>query len=522
MAALKRSDKTKQLFKELLENLGWASVFSSQSGIFQKNKCYFVLYPTEIVSSYRTRAIGTLKTGIELPIHNLEAKWLLVKDGFLLDSGNLPKFLNDAYDYGLKGDYGEKTKEFVSRIDSVSGLSEIELLGMKYREKAIGNNTERYVLAAARKPLSETNLFVINAKVCPKALEFFKAGTAYNVVGYVDNKFIIAPSSRDLISIDRSHDIYVSLSDFENLGKLGGIIPAELKNSVETEKVYEFEKITDAVISLDDAFADFKLNSVQQSCVSSAIADDLNFTPLLNNSLSAEQDSLILKILKNGEDCKELVGKTPSVELLELLCDISSAGLPISGFCDCDSSVAGLRNKYNGMSETIDLRLGEYSGLGVASRLMAKRVAFEFRDFSHVLENKNLLELELIDSVSSKYSIMATQLLSNGISHAKVAIVSWIEIPQETKTEILKFYKHPKVVIGDVDWDVYLEQNKSKILSLMYMVGGNYFLIFPQFRVGVDYNSIIITSVAGTVLWRAVLVNEKVYYYCNDNVFGLL
>lgn len=520
---LKRSDKTKVLFRELLGNLGWASVYSDQSGVFMKNNIYFVLYPSEVTPLYRTYAINNLKTGIELPIHNKEAKWILTKDGFLLDSGNLPKFLSDAYDYGLKSDFGEKTKDFVAGIDRVTGMSELELLTLKYKEKVVGNDTERYVLSVSKKPLQETNMFITNHKVCPGVLDYFKAGVAYNVTGYINNKFIVAPSSQDLISIKEGQDIKISLEEFEKLGKAGGIIPVELKNSVETVKVYEFEKITDTTATgIGDTFADFGLDAAQLSCVSAAIAKGLNFTPLLNNSLSAEQDALILEILESGEDCKELVGRNPSVELLELLRDIALAGLPIAGFCDCESSVAGLRNKYNGMSETIDLRLEEYKSLGIAPRLMAKRLAFKFRDFSHVLVEKSLIELELIDGAYGKYDVMASQLLASGIIQPKIALLSWIEIPQEVKSEILKFYKYPGIVLCGMEWDIYLEQNKNKIFHLMYLPGGRYYLVFSQFRVGVDYNSITIDTIVGTQLWRAVLVNEKIYSYCNNDVAGLL
>ena len=56
----------------------------------------------------------------------------------------------------------------------------------------------------------------------------------------------------------------------------------------------------------------------------------------------------------------------------------------------------------------------------------------------------------------------------------------------------------------------------------MYLPGGRYYLVFSQFRVGVDYNSITIDTIVGTQLWRAVLVNEKIYSYCNNDVAGLL
>lgn len=522
MAVLKRSEKTKCLFKELLCDLGWAPVYSEQSGIFQKNKVYFILFPSEITSEYRTHAVGKLKTGIELPIHNLEAKWIVAKDGFLIDSGNLPKFLNDAYDYGIAGSFGEKTKEFIAKIDNITRLSEMELLGREYKEINVGTDKEGYVLTASGRPLSETNMFVVNAKVCPGTLDYFRSGVAYNIVGYADNKFIVAPSSSDLISIDRSQDIFIGLDDFQRLGNLGGVIPVKLKSSIETGRTYEFEKITDAEAGLDDTFDDFKLSAVQQSYVAAAVAKGLNFTPLLDNSLSAEQDSLILDILINGGDCSAIIGKSPSAGLLELLRDISSAGLPITGFCDCTVSVAGLRNKYNGMSETLDLELGRNAGLGVASRLVAKRIAFEFRDYSHVLADKSLLELELMDAVQGKYGFMATQLLSSGILHQKVAMMPWIEIAQDVQSEILKFYKHPALKLGDTCWDIYLEQNKGKILNLMYRTSDNFYLVFSYFRVRVDYNSIVIANNADVVLWRAVLINEKAYYYCNNDIFGLL
>jgi len=500
----------------LLRGIGWIQVGSDLSGVFQKNHCYFVMGQKgqgQVVLGTSARRLGV---GAELMVHHYSRGWYVEKDGFLLDAGTIGRCLGNAYELGFVGGEMEKAKAFAESIDRYACMSDIEVMGVKKRECPVQKKAWESV-RISNLGIGSTNMFVANHVRNPKVLEFFRQGMVYQITA-------IKGETVSLVSRDGEESADVPLSALVRLEGDGSIVSVAVGPVDGAGQEWEYRPIIQGKQAcLPAGFEQFGLSVSQKAALAVAMGAGVNFTPLMDSSLSTGQVQAVLKLMLDGCDCFPLIGKNLPVGQIVFLDSLAVNGLPIDGFCVEGVSVDNLKEKYSSMLEGVSFALGSLKKSPEAKKEITK-VAFKMDGYQHVVDvGDNAFRIALTDQKKDpRFSALAEYLLEFGIEREGCYGCTWITMPQEMKQAAKQVFLADGLEIAGRGWNHYLEDSSPKVLSLLFSIERGFMLQYKFFKVCTDRNSLYLIDSCDTVVWRAVYVNQEFFVYHSALVDNLL
>lgn len=506
---------------KLLTELGWIQVYHKLSGIFQKNHCYFVMYPPKEKMQPLQQSQGTFGVGASLMVHTTDYSWYVEKDGFLLDSGSVPRYLSAAWEYGFDGGDGEKSKKFASSIDSYANMDDSTLMGYKRKEELFSvNGKQESTYKVSNLGIGNTKMFTVSPSAPAQIVKIFGKNIVY-CINKIDNGVV------NMSQLNGDNEPYtIPLEQLITLESKNAILAIENieVSSHDTSWTYSsiFQK---SDISIPQQFDIFNLSSAQKSVLARAFEIGANFTPLLDCRYTASEMQIILDIARSGCNCECLLGEKIDESQLKILSSIAENGLEVAGFCSANKTASDIQMEYSEFLEGLDFMINSNKiNPECASRV--RKVASYQHGYQHVLDNsiEKPLLIDLKDKMQfSASSIIAEHLFDNGVTSNLGITETWLTVPDSLKTEILTIFQVPtELYIIDKKWNDYIWSISNKILSFGYTPDGHYKLFLNAIIIGYDYNSVYVTSNSGKVLWRAVYVNQEFYIYHSDLVDNLL
>lgn len=522
MMALTMVDKNKIVLKKLLSELDWRLVSDSGALVMRKGAVTLVAYSKDGFGEPKKSAVGSELCGYRRIIHSDNFHWYVESDGFLVASGSIKRTVKDAYDLSYEGTTGAAAKELVEEINSFSLLSRAQLMELKQREfLANEEHTDGKQIEITGDGIGNTKKFVVDLSKHPNLKNYFKGDTVYCINSIKDGQVVLEELNNKFDSVERSFS--VPLSFIAECEKRSWIFSVQLVDTHTQEIKATYKPILHtAAIELDDAFSDFVLSTAQRSIVAECMLKGLNFTPLLDNSLSISQMTEICRLLEGGADGSVLIGKQLSAEHLNFLQTLTANHLPLDEFLDKEASIAWLKRHYSEISEAADVRLQELTNLQQFAKDAARRLIFQKKDYGVCLSDvDSKAELELKLQQNGRFNWISELMLESGVVSGSAMTVSWVSLNEEQKTKIFDYYKSPGLMIGPYEFNQFLEERRDSFLAVWW-VSGEFRLRYKDLYLVTDYNSVYARDASGHVLWRSVYVNEKYYTYCAPSFLDYL
>lgn len=521
--ATTKQQKLIKVMKKLLEPLGWANAGYSFSGVLMKNGVYFFAIPT--TQEYSSKTVeGNVVGALEPMVHGSFDGWYLTKDGFLIGQGSYKRYLTKFAEEDFSGTEGEEAKEFAKTIDSFANLSDVEVLKYKYREEqGVGDKklvaVKAFDLGKVVK-LSSSLVFALNPAITQEnVLGMFK-GNIYHILeitGGPDGKTKVAPYLQDLTAWDENQSVLVPTEIFAPLWEQN-LLEAMIIREEDAATEVQYKLLNSGVggANLGEEFDEFHLSNEQKAIVSGVMADGYNFTPVLENRLSVQEMTTIAKIIRSGIDCSGLCGVEFSLEYLEFFQVLARNKLPLKLFLNPNENLDLMKRRFEGMSEMVDKSISDFEP---ETKLLIKQAIFEQRPYEHLTrEEDSLLRKKLLDERYKRFHYLADILLKRGVESGITIMIPWISLSEDEKTEVLKHFRSFGAVCQGRDFDDFLEEFRERFSNLYFMSDRQFYLNIDFYLIGSDYNSIKLTDLNSSVLWRTVLVNGKHRYYYNKNL----
>lgn len=512
-----KMDMSIKAMEKLLQERGWVQVSAPLSGIFQKNLCYFVMYPSRKKLAVLEASTDYLGVCAELMVHQQNKGWYVEKDGFLIASGSLGRFISDVYEFGASGSSYEKTMELVEQVDSFACMSDIELMGQKHREVPIESaGAVHESISVSNLGIGTTKMFIANPNVNENILKVFERDVVYQINS-------IDQTGVTIYELSGKSYGKVRLDQLAKLEENGNIVAVSVKGTRDTVIDYDYKPmILGQRAEMSDEFNEFNLSVAQKAILAAAMQTGTNFTPFLDNRISVNNMKIMLRLVMEECDCKPLIGKNLDTEHLEFLTKLSKNKYPIDAFCDNGTTVEALQNKYSEMLSGLDYSLPNLVENSECIQAV-RTVAMRDRGYQHVLDAKSPLEVLIRDdSRIQRFAEVGDYLCRNGIESSNYRTVSWVSVSQNMKEKIKRLFLAPGMQVNGKEWNYYFEDVSPKIIDFKYAAGLGFLLTMPLFCIGTDSNSIFLMNHGKIIFWRSVYVNEKYYYYCSDLVNDLL
>lgn len=503
----------------ILREMGWIQVGTDLSGIFQKNHCYFVMYPQEQKPLILSNSQKRLGVGAELMVHSMNKSWYVEKDGFFIESGSIGRFVPASFEYGFTGFDYDRTIDFAKQINRFAEMDEEVLLRHKKKEqRTLVQGEEQSSLVLSDKRLAETHMFIANLKANPKIVKVFDEGTVYEIIDMQGNEVTIA---------DQGHTTSgkVELSLLNKLEEERVLCSVAIVKSAKQKEVWNYDSVVQGEqSSIPKEFSDFQLGAAQEAVLAAAMDAGVNFTVLLNQNLSVETMKTLLTVLRYNVDCLSLAGKSISLEHAAFLAGIAENHYPVNGFCDTSEPVASMKERYSQFLEGLDYSLGQFKVSGEEATDI-RRIAFRMRGYQEAITSGySGAKLYLVDMCKDKrFSRLAAFMLENGISSNNRKIsCPWVSVPKDMQILIKNIFYAEGLSVEGLNWNHYLEDSINRAEFITFSEEKGFQICFRMLKIGTDANSIFLSDSTDTVVWRSVFVNEKYYVYRSDLVTALL
>ena len=514
---MKVEDKCKTIFRNALIPLGWLPINSSLSRIYMKNNVYLVLYNEDSLPPL-TNGDPNLGSGYCKTIH-AQFPWCVLKDGFVIDEGKMSKFISEAYDIDpeLKGPSQATldTLDLINRINSYSEMTDNELLLLKQKESFLGELKTSSGIRPSSNNIGQTRLFMVNPEL-ESTVSDLKANTVYAIERgrHLDDGnivfVIVEKGSKETVA----EFTVQQLGNYEKSRSIFAVeeyIKKSNSNNVTTTKMFATN-----LIATDKQYEQFNLSLIQKASLCKGILSGGNFTPLLENSRSADEAIAMVDVVATGCDITCLLGKHYSPEVLQVLSGIASNGFSLNGFCDEGISVEDLKSKYSNFSSTMDQLLTTVVTTKDKEVLQAyKQVAFYMNGINHLagLNCDTPVEVLLHDFKfrNPEFATLCDVILQKGLIETERIVIPWSSLDTDVQRSFLGYFETGGLCLNGTDLDDYFFNSSYKIDNIYFTCQDGIVLSFEGYQFFRQENSFAMR--AGNVFWRAVHVNEEYFVY---------
>ena len=505
--------KIRVVFENYLCKFGWRCVYCTSSGVLEKNGTILFLQQPENRPANEV-GDGSIATVYSEFSQLRGASWRLEKNGWLLDYGTLSVAFAGIYEFGEVASSYLKFLSLAETINSYSEMSDEELAAYKKGYLTVKKKESVPTIEFGDFTFKDTGMFIANVEADPEIGKVFQSNTVYKLVDLNGATGTFRTYDQSLEGLSRKAPFTFDCKVIMQLEKLRSIIAVRIVNKeVERESIELRSVIAGDTVILPKAFNIFGLKGAQRVSISQAMAEGLNYTPLLSPGLAANQCNAILDLLRIDDSVgKYLLNTQLSAQQLCALEPYVRNGYSVKDMVEGDLPAEYITLNYSDLQQGVSEYCDSLAGYSPEALQVIRRVR-TYGSVSHVLFNEHPLFLEIRDELyrgnfveTGKYFRLDGLVLSDTLLKA-----DWSNAPIEVKNEFRKVLNSKSFMFGTRKWDDVLSGVFESCMYIVYHAKFGFALRCPQFYVGVDYNSLILYDVAFEPEWRAVIINNEVF-----------